>query len=167
MSIIRKIVSFKIVSSSCGALQSLVVIIIENLFARGIQTFIMKLLTHNMLTSCIIKGVTKGYPLGIQATKIQVKETDFNADFIARMIPRVEWPALIAAATEVGYGENLPKDLIENYESNEEFLRQAHHALLEIEIEEGSLICPETGRSFPIKNGIPNMLLNEDEVGTS
>lgn len=66
MSIIRKIVSFKIVSSSCGTLQSLVVIIIENLFARGIQTFIMKLLTHNMLTSCIIKGVTKGYPLGIQ-----------------------------------------------------------------------------------------------------
>lgn len=66
MSIIRKIISFKIASSSCGTLQSLVVIIIANLDARGIQTFIMKLLTHNMLTSCIIKGVTKGYPLGIQ-----------------------------------------------------------------------------------------------------
>merc|ERR1712198_146871 len=113
----------------------------------------MKLLTHNMLTSCIIKGVTKGYPLGIQATKVQVKETDFNQEFIARMITRVEWSALIAAATEIGRGENLPTEVAENYESNEEFLKQAHHALLEIEIEEGSLICPETGRNFPIRNG--------------
>lgn len=29
---------------------------------------------------------------------------------------------------------------------------------------EGSLICPETGRKFPVSKGIPNMLLNEDEV---
>ena len=34
----------------------------------------------------------------------------------------------------------------------------------QVEIVEGSLICPETGREFPIINGIPNMLLNEDEV---
>jgi len=26
------------------------------------------------------------------------------------------------------------------------------------------LICPESGRKFPISKGIPNMLLNEDEV---
>lgn len=31
-------------------------------------------------------------------------------------------------------------------------------------LEEGSLICPETGRRFPVSKGIPNMLLNEDEV---
>ena len=29
---------------------------------------------------------------------------------------------------------------------------------------EGELECPETGRKFPIKRGIPNMLLDEDEV---
>ena len=39
-----------------------------------------------------------------------------------------------------------------------------HHALVEIEVIEGHLECPESGRQFPIKNGIPNMLLNEDEV---
>ena len=43
-------------------------------------------------------------------------------------------------------------------------LQKLHHALLEIHITEGSLICPDTGRRFPIKNGIPNMLLHEDEV---
>jgi uncharacterized protein YbaR (Trm112 family) len=31
-------------------------------------------------------------------------------------------------------------------------------------LQEGALICPETGRRFPVVNGIPNMLLAEDEV---
>jgi multifunctional methyltransferase subunit TRM112 len=33
-----------------------------------------------------------------------------------------------------------------------------------VEVVEGCLVCPESGREFPIKDGIPNMLLNEDEV---
>ena len=36
--------------------------------------------------------------------------------------------------------------------------------ILQVEIQEGYLECPETGRKFPITNGIPNMLLNEDEL---
>lgn len=36
--------------------------------------------------------------------------------------------------------------------------------LVQVEVQEGTLVCPESGRRFPIKNGIPNMLLNEDEV---
>lgn len=47
---------------------------------------------------------------------------------------------------------------------SEEFLKQVHHALLELEVTTGDLVCPETGRKFPIKNGIPNMLCNEDEI---
>jgi len=46
---------------------------------------------------------------------------------------------------------------------NEEILKKLHHILLEIEVLEGDLECPETGRKFPIKNGIPNMLVTEDE----
>ncbi|KAK6911317.1 Trm112-like [Dillenia turbinata] len=38
-----------------------------------------------------------------------------------------------------------------------------HHALLELHLEEGALVCPETGRRFPVNKGIPNMLLHEDE----
>lgn len=33
----------------------------------------------------------------------------------------------------------------------------------QLHVEEGQLICPESGRRFPIQKGIPNMLLNEDE----
>lgn len=35
---------------------------------------------------------------------------------------------------------------------------------MEVDILNGELICPESGRKFPITNGIPNMLLNEDEI---
>lgn len=35
---------------------------------------------------------------------------------------------------------------------------------VQVEVMEGNLVCPESGRKFPINNGIPNMLLNEDEV---
>lgn len=44
------------------------------------------------------------------------------------------------------------------------FLQAFHHALLEVTLEEGALICPETGRKFSVSKGIPNMLLTEDEV---
>ncbi|XP_046341370.1 multifunctional methyltransferase subunit TRM112-like protein [Haliotis cracherodii] len=124
----------------------------------------MKLLTHNMLTSNIIKGVSKGYPLKIMADKVEVKDVDFNPEFVSRMIPKLDWSALCSAASEVGHSENLPADLGESYETDQEFLKRAHHVLMQVEVIEGNLVCPESGRKFPISNGIPNMLLNEDEV---
>lgn len=36
-------------------------------------------------------------------------------------------------------------------------------AVLQVHLEEGALICPETGRHFTVAKGIPNLLLNEDE----
>ena len=38
-----------------------------------------------------------------------------------------------------------------------------HHALLEVTLQEGRLVCPETGRKFDVQKGIPNLLLNEEE----
>ena len=58
----------------------------------------------------------------------------------------------------------MPVELFENYEKDSEFLGKVHHILMEIDIINGDLICPETERKFPITDGIPNMLLNEDEV---
>ena len=58
----------------------------------------------------------------------------------------------------------LPDSVTEEMLANDdEFLQLFHHALLEVTLEEGALICPETGRRFPVKKGIPNMLLREDE----
>ena len=35
---------------------------------------------------------------------------------------------------------------------------------VQIEVINGDLVCPETSRKFPVTDGIPNMLLNEDEI---
>ncbi|XP_072519646.1 multifunctional methyltransferase subunit TRM112-like protein [Salminus brasiliensis] len=122
----------------------------------------MKLLTHNMLTSHV-KGVTKGYPLLIKAVEVKVNEVEFNPQFVSRMIPKLEWSALIQAAEGLGYLQDLPGTPISNYENDVDFLRKVHKVLLEVEVIEGSLQCPESGREFPISKGVPNMLLNEDE----
>jgi len=117
-----------------------------------------------MLTSAIIKGVKTGFPLKIEATEVKIQPVDFNPEFIARMITKLEWPAVCEAASNVGHLGELPLQVPDGYEANDAFLKLAHHALLEVEVQEGFLVCPETGRKFPVRNGIPNMLLNEDEV---
>jgi len=58
----------------------------------------------------------------------------------------------------------LNKSLPETIQTEDEFLKKMHKILLEYEVEEDELICPETGRKFPISKGIPNMLLQETEI---
>jgi len=124
----------------------------------------MKLLTHNMLTSKNIKTVTTGYPLIIQARDVKVMEVDFRAEFISRIIPKIDWECLCRAAQDLGHLNDLPKEVPDNYENDEDFLKKAHHVMLEVEVINGDLICPESSRKFPVTDGIPNMLLNEDEI---
>lgn len=64
----------------------------------------------------------------------------------------------------LGHPGKLPVEPPTDEENDEEVLKSVHHALIEVEVVEGKLVCPESGREFPITNGIPNMLLNEDEV---
>ncbi|CAN7065482.1 unnamed protein product [Brassica oleracea var. botrytis] len=120
----------------------------------------MRLIVHNMLT-CNIKGVVNKFPLRIEAEKVIKKDVDFNPDFLRHMLAKIEWKALVDGARSMGYTE-LP-DHAPALESDEPFLKKFHHALLELNLEEGSLVCQETGRKFPVEKGVPNMLLHEDE----
>ncbi|XP_021771267.1 multifunctional methyltransferase subunit TRM112-like protein At1g22270 [Chenopodium quinoa] len=122
----------------------------------------MRLLTHNMLSSNI-KGVTDGFPLKIEAEKVVEKEVDMNTDFLKNIFTKIEWKPFVEAAKTLGYSE-LPEDVDPSLLDSQDFLTKFHHALLEIHLEEGALVCPETGRKFPVSKGIPNMLLHEDEV---
>ncbi|CAL8469001.1 g8542 [Coccomyxa elongata] len=121
----------------------------------------MKLLTHNML-SCHIKGVQNGFPFKIDPVKVQEVDADYDPDFLRHIFPRLEWKALCEAAATMG-APGLPEEVTEEMLQDDEFLRSFHHALLELVLEEGALICPETGRQFPVHKGVPNLLLNEDE----
>jgi multifunctional methyltransferase subunit TRM112 len=129
---------------------------------RGREISDMRLFTHNMLSSNI-KGVANGFPLRIEVDQVVEKQVDFNPDFLRNMFPKLEWKALVDAARTMGYTE-LPEEADSSMLESEEFLRKLHRALLELHLEEGALVCPETGRKFPVNKGIPNMLLHEDEV---
>ena len=123
----------------------------------------MRLLTHNLL-QCNKKGVSRGYPLGLTTTTVEVRETEFNGEFLVHMLTKLNWPAFIQAATVLEVGEGLPEKVTPEHAQDEAFLKLLHHALLEVTVVTGELICPESGRKFPISKGIPNMMLNEDEV---
>lgn len=60
----------------------------------------MKLITHNMLQSNV-KGVQKGYPLGIRATKLNVLDVPFNKEFVKSMLLRLDYAVLRMAARAV------------------------------------------------------------------
>ena len=61
----------------------------------------MKLLTHNMLASNV-KNITNRYPLAIQVEQVEEEENEYNDEFIKRMLPRIDYEALRAAACQVG-----------------------------------------------------------------
>eukprot|EP00930_Biecheleria_cincta_P090491 TRINITY_DN79886_c0_g1_i1.p1 TRINITY_DN79886_c0_g1~~TRINITY_DN79886_c0_g1_i1.p1 ORF type:complete len:137 (+),score=25.69 TRINITY_DN79886_c0_g1_i1:55-465(+) len=136
----------------------------------------MRLLTHNLL-QCNKKGVKNGYPLIIRALNVKYEESPYDMDYTAAMIPKVMYDALLKALAEMrqcptitgldalkGGIPELPPALPADHAANEEFLGKLHVVLFDLHLVEGKLVCPETGREFPVNDSIPNMLLNDDEV---
>lgn len=91
---------------------------------------------------------------------------DYNEDLVKNMLHKVNFPALKAAAINLQIGSLIQTSecIVEDIVADDTFLRELHHLLLEVHVQQGALVCPNTGRKFPIKDGIPNMLLHEDEV---
>jgi multifunctional methyltransferase subunit TRM112 len=58
----------------------------------------MRLLTHNMLMS---PGTKNGYPLAIEVEKMEEVSAEFNADFMARMVDKVDYSALLSTVSSV------------------------------------------------------------------
>jgi len=116
-----------------------------------------------LLFSLLLSHKTRTYNSDSNS-QVETVEADFDPDFLRDMIPRLEWGALAEAAASLGCDPPLPatpptdEDL-----RDDDFLKRFHHALLEVCLIEGALVCPETGRKFPVEKGIPNMLLTDDE----
>jgi len=139
----------------------------------------MRLLTHNFL-QCHKKGVANGFPLIIKPKKVKVEESPYNKAFVVSMIPKLQYDALVQALTwireishppeltgpdsEMPEFPELPAALPMDYETDEDFLQRLHRVINDIHLVDGALVCPVSGREFPVEDRIPNMLLNEDEV---
>ena len=81
------------------------------------------------------------------------------------MLRKIDLPALKAAASDLSMHElDGISEITEEMRSDDNLLRKVHHLLFEVHLIDGHLVCPESSRKFPVKDGIPNMLLHEDEV---
>jgi multifunctional methyltransferase subunit TRM112 len=124
----------------------------------------MRLVIHNML-KCNIKGVENGYPLKIESTQMEEIENEFDVEVVQKTLSKIDWNALRSAASDMGLSDLTEiSELSPDVLADEDALRKIHHILFEVHLIEGALVCPESGRKFPVREGIPNMLLHEDEV---
>ncbi|XP_026190038.1 multifunctional methyltransferase subunit TRM112 homolog A-like [Cyclospora cayetanensis] len=125
----------------------------------------MRLLTHNLLM-CNRRQCSGGYPLLIKlgeapsATKHE--ETELQTPLLLSLLKKLDWQALVQTASELGM--DLPSTFSESDKADENFLRALQAAVLDLHILEGALICPTCKREYPVSKGIPNMLLQDDEV---
>ena len=128
----------------------------------------MRLLTHNTLRNNTAAAKGNGFPLKITATEIRVDEPSPDADpaiqiqFCKGILGMLDWSALVTAASEMGL-TTLPPVLTNELAENDAFLQALYHILMNVHLINGMLTCPITGREFPVTNGIPNMMLEEDE----
>ncbi|KAJ8457442.1 hypothetical protein ONZ45_g18311 [Pleurotus djamor] len=117
----------------------------------------VRLITHNLL-QCHAKGCnTNNFPLQFKNAEIELREAEYNADFIRGFLPKLEWKALVDTAKELG-DTSLPDEQPEMMDDDTS--KSLHH----IHVEEGQMICPNCNHVYPISNGIPNMLLAEHEI---
>lgn len=137
----------------------------------------MRLLTQNMLVcnvrACVETasrgdaggGAASNFPLLVMAAEggIEQRASDFSAERVLHLLPKLDWAALRKTAAQMGIAE-LPEAAPPEPEADVAFLKSLHDLILDVHVLEGALVCPYCKRSYPIKKGIPNMLLNEDEL---
>lgn len=131
----------------------------------------MRLLTHNYLQSNV-KGTEKGYPLLIEPDEVVIEESPVDRELLTKLLPKLDYVVLRAAAEQISSNNSeeilipaLPETCpIGDDQLTDEVLAKLHTVIMDVHLIEGHLVCPDTGRKFPVKEGIPNMILHEDEV---
>lgn len=134
----------------------------------------MRLFTHNFL-QCHVKGCnTNNYPLRFlsgrdqgteidenYAVEIEYKDMEYSPEFIKSYINKINLPALQMVVEDLELGFTIPDELDGE---NEDVNKMLHKLLFETFIKSGKMKCMGCGHIYPIRDGIPNMLLAEDEV---
>ncbi|KAL9709083.1 hypothetical protein Ac2012v2_007896 [Leucoagaricus gongylophorus] len=124
----------------------------------------VRLVTHNLL-ACHAKDCNaNNFPLIFQNVRLEIREAEFNSDFIKTFLPKIEWNSLVKTARELG-DTSLPDEQPgQPGMIDDEFLKNLHHVLFELHVVEGAMACPNCKHVYPISDGIPNMLLTEHEI---
>lgn len=123
----------------------------------------MKFLTTNFV-KCAVKGCAgsdKAYPLRYEECEIQLEPQEFKPEFIAHMLHKLDWQAVLTVARDLGK-HDLPQDKPELdpiMEDDKLVLQDLHNLLVESNIIDGKMVCNNCEHIYYIKNSIPNFLL--------
>lgn len=125
----------------------------------------MRLLTHNFLM-CNRRKCQGGFPLKIVLNErpLVEEDADCNLNFVKSILDRIDWKSLHETAKLLDIGSELPASYTLEDREDDNFLKAVYRILLKVQIKEGALLCQTCGREYPISNGIPNMLLENDEA---
>ena len=108
-----------------------------------------------------------------------VEESTMDSVLLSKVLCKINYSGLLKAINDIRSTPNLKPDLStmlseapdipseppkEGESVDEAILKALHFFLFDVHVLDGVLICPDTSRKFPINDGIPNMILHEDEV---
>ena len=122
----------------------------------------MRILTQNILMCNVKNCIKKEIPLSLLVEKSEIIETEFNKDLVKKTLLRMNWNHLVETSKQLGE-EELPSELKSDLLENSDFLMKLHNIIFQFHVVEGKLICKECKREYLVKNGIPNLLLEDDE----
>lgn len=102
-------------------------------------------------------------------TQLAIEESPVDRELVIKMLPKLNYAVLVQALQQISTQcdetlPELPPEVPSDESLNDALVADLYKAMFDVHVVEGQLICPDTGRKFPIKEGIPNMILHEDEV---
>ena len=120
----------------------------------------MQLLLQNTLV-CPASG---GFPLKIVAThttslELSASEQLANSELLRRILPRVNWDAMVAAAHDLGL-EDVPAEPRDYDQVDDGTLLKLADILMQVQVVEGELLSPCGTHRYQIHDGIPNMVVD-------
>ena len=126
----------------------------------------MKAITHNILMCNTKKcsGTDKNYPLIIKATDIKNREVEFDLERTKKLFDKQDKRGLNQYCKDINIFKYDFTNLDDAVKKQNEFWEYVHHVLNETMVYEGILICPKCGREYVIKEGIINMVLQDEEM---
>ena len=94
---------------------------------------ILTVYSYNTVKAC--RGTAEAYPLQFSSVELEQTELEYNPRFICNIMPRIEWPALVAVCRQLGNDTlppEKPEDLDAENPEHEQVLRSLHNVLLQV-----------------------------------
>lgn len=128
----------------------------------------MRLLVHNLLNCHKEACKASGANFPLQLRNVETRAIDVDPEnalrLVRRMYNRLDYPAVLTVATELALPVELPREAPVEPTEDDAFLGKLVEVLFGVEVVRGELVCRHCQRVYPITDGIPNLLLNENEV---